>query len=395
MAKRQKPEVTCLFYICHVENLSSILEHGILSHSTVEERQLPFKRIYDAEIVSNRKGKITPDGKSLWDYANVYFQSRNPMLYRVLREIGADSIVIVGVSPQAAALPGALVSDGNAANSATQIYPSAEGLKRVVKGWDTIQSEWWSSSDGSKRRIMAEALIPKEIPPSLIQSVFVKGHKIVKQVRPLVSGLKVDVIPEPRMFFRPNWRHRVTEKLFLAEGDMFFSEMQTLTVSVNTAGVMGKGVASRAKYQFPDVYVVYQDACRSKRLAMGKPFLYKRESSLDDELLDEPSNVKQVNDVKWFLLFATKNHWRYNSDRDGISTGLDWLVKNQAKNQIQSLALPALGCGLGNLEWRDIGPLMCRKLANLDIPVAIYLPRERATDPEFLTTEYLLGTQAG
>lgn len=57
---------------------------------------------------------------------------------------------------------------------------------------------------------------------------------------------------------------------------------------------------------------------------------------------------------------------------------------------ITSLAMPALGCGLGNLEWREVGPLMCGILAELDIPVVVYLPREREIPAEFLKPEYLV-----
>ncbi len=171
---------------------------------------------------------------------------------------------------------------------------------------------------------------------------------------------------------------------------MFFSNMQTLTVSVNVVGIMGKGLASRAKYQFPDVYVVYQDACKKKWLKMGKPYLYKREASFDDELFDEPGNLTTPNGVKWFLLFPTKHHWRENSDIKGIEEGLRWLVANYKAEGIRSIALPALGCGLGNLDWKDVGPIMCRNLAQIEIPVAIYLPREREISKEYLSSTYLL-----
>jgi hypothetical protein len=86
-------------------------------------------------------------------------------------------------------------------------------------------------------------------------------------------GRSAHVIAEPRMFFEPTTAMPVTPTLSLVVGDMFFSRMQTLTVSVNTVGVMGKGLASRAKYQFPDVYVRYQDVCRKRQLRMGVPLL--------------------------------------------------------------------------------------------------------------------------
>ncbi|MDY7011042.1 MAG: DUF4433 domain-containing protein, partial [Planctomycetota bacterium] len=55
-----------------------------------------------------------------------------------------------------------------------------------------------------------------------------------------------------------------------------------------------------------------------------------------------------------------------------------------------SVALPALGCGLGGLDWADVGPLMCKYLHGIGIDVAIYLPRERAIDPKLLSQSYLL-----
>jgi O-acetyl-ADP-ribose deacetylase (regulator of RNase III) len=89
-------------------------------------------------------------------------------------------------------------------------------------------------------------------------------------------------------------------------------------------------------------------------------------------------------------LFATKSHWRENSDFNGIKEGLLWVKENYKKQGIESLALPALGCGLGNQSWGEVGPLMCQTLGDLDINVAIYLPQEHQQNPEWLTRDYLL-----
>lgn len=161
-------------------------------------------------------------------------------------------------------------------------------------------------------------------------------------------------------------------------------------MSVNCVGVMGKGLASRAKYQFPDVYVYYQDLCRKRILQMGKPRIYKRESSFDYELADEPSTLSGANSETQFLLFPTKQDWRERADIDGIEKGLQWLRDNYKNEGVKSLAIPALGCGLGRLDWRDVGPLMCKYLSSLDIPVWIYLPAERKISEEFLSKEFLL-----
>ena len=153
---------------------------------------------------------------------------------------------------------------------------------------------------------------------------------------------------------------------------------------------MGKGLALHTKQKFPDVYVAYQDACWSKRITEIKPCLYKREGSLDEELADFGADLTTPNAVKWFLLFATKRKWRENSRLDDIEGGLDWVQRNFKEQGIQSLAMPALGCGLGGLDWKDVGPLMCKYLHGIGIPVAIYLPRERTIPQEYLTESHLL-----
>lgn len=371
-----------------------MLQYGILSHRQVKAQGIPFTPVYNAEIVANREGRLTPDQKSLWDYANVYFQPRNPMLYKVLNETDKKDVVILGIKPQILDTQGAFISLGNAAHSLSSLVDVKTGLKNINgEYWQIINSDWWKTEDGTKRKIMAECLVPNGISASDIHSVYVASASVAERIRPALSGLSlpVEVVVEPHMFFQPHRHGAITDKLFWVDGDMFFSQMQTLTVSVNTVGVMGKGLASRAKYQFPDMYVIYQDVCKNKSLEMGKPYLYKREGSLDEDLADEPFSLPNLNANKWFLLFPTKTHWKEGSDAKGIETGLQWLLENYQTEGIQSIAVPALGCGLGGLDWKDIGPLMCRYLSRMNVQASIYLPQEQAIAPEFLTRAFLLG----
>lgn len=386
----QKPDIRNLYYITHIDNLPSILEKGILSHERIEDDQVQFARIYNTEIVNVRKGKSTPSQKSLWSYANLYFQPRNPMMYRLVHESGVSDLAVLGVSEKILHTPDIFISDGNAANTPTQFYPISSGLKVLRQQRKILQSEWWNTLDGSKRKIMAECLIPNSVRPEFINSVYVAGEETRTRVSKMIGSRSVSVISEPQMFFQPNKRNKIGENISLIDGDMFFSTLQTLTISVNLQGVMGKGLASRAKYQFPDVYVAYQDACRSRRVTATKPYLYKREGSLDEELADHGSELHTPNAVKWFLLFATKRKWRENSRIEDIEGGLDWVQRNFQKEEIQSLAMPALGCGLGRLDWKDVGPLMCKYLHGIGIPVAIYLPREETIPQEYLTATHLL-----
>ena len=381
-----------LYYITHVDNLLSILERGILSHERIEEEGLQPAHIYNTDIGNRRRGKNTPDRKSLWSYANLYFQPRNPMMYRVVheKEKGAKHLAIISVAEKILQAPGVFITDGNAANDPTQFYFPSAGLKMLGQQWKIIQNEWWNNLDGSKRKIMAECLIPNSISPEFINSVYVADEETRVNVSEKIGSRSIAIIPEPKMFFQPNSRDKIGDNISVINGDMFFSTLQTLTISVNLQGVMGKGLASRAKYQFPDVYVAYQDACRSKRITATKPYLYKRESSLDEELADHGSEFRTPNAVKWFLLFATKRKWRENSRLEDIEGGLDWVQRNFKEQDIQSLAMPALGCGLGGLDWKDVGPLMCKYLHGIGISVAIYLPRERSIPQEYLTESHLL-----
>ncbi len=285
---RNKPTIRSLFYITHLHNLPSIVEHGILSHAQVETKNLSPTPIYDTHIVSHRRERRAPDGRSLWEFANLYFQPRNPMLYRVVREMGKRNVVVIGVDSSVMEVPGCFVSDGNAAHSLSSILPIAEGLQRIASLRNILDNEWWNVADGSKRQIMAECLVPDRIPPSYLQTIYTSDQEVAESVRKLLGVFSGNVVPEPKMFFQPNYAKRLTDTISLVDGDMFFSHQQTLTISVNTVCVMGKGLASRAKYQFPDVYVVYQAACRKKQLQIGKPYLYRREALIDEELADDP-----------------------------------------------------------------------------------------------------------
>jgi len=378
-----------LYYITHVNNIPSILRRGILSHAQVAAEKIDYTRVYDEGIVQNRKSILTPGGKSLWEFANVYFQPRNPMLYRVKHEKSVDNIVVLAVKADILNRSDIFISTGNAANYATEILLREEGMKRLPEMKKYINKTWWTEEMGTKRKIMAECLVPDRIPPEMIQSVYVANHTVAETVKQHIGRRKLSIIPEPNMFFLPSRQIRLTPNLSIVEGDMFFSGMQTLTISVNTVGVMGKGLASRAKYQFPDAYVVYQDVCRNKILKMGKPYLYKRESSFDYQLADQPSSLSHINRETWFLLFPTKRHWREKSDIQGIEHGLQWIRDNYKQEGITSLAVPALGCGLGQLKWKDVGPLMCRYL-NLDIPIRIHLPLEEKLPQNLLSREFLI-----
>ena len=379
-----------LFYITHINNLSSILSLGVYSHKKIEDGKVHSTPIYDTNIVTRRGEITTPGGENLWSYANLYFQPRNAIMYRVVHEKGYANLAVVGIKTKILNENGVYITDGNAAHDSTLFYPPNKGMNVIKKQWSLIQNQWWNRDDGSKRKIMAECLIPNQVNPDNIQAVYVANNATREKAQRILGDSNIPISIQPDMFFQPYSRTKIGANISLIDGDMFFSNLQTLTISVNLQGIMGKGLASRAKYQFPDVYVAYQDACRSKRITATRPFLYKRESSLDDELADLETPLVTSNAVKWFLLFATKRHWKDNSRMDDIEEGLKWVGDNYQKQGIKSLALPALGCGLGGLDWKIVGPLMCKFLHGINISVAIYLPQESKIEDQYKTESHLL-----
>lgn len=139
-------------------------------------------------------------------------------------------------------------------------------------------------------------------------------------------------------------------------GDIFESGAQTLVNTVNTVGVMGKGVALAFKENFPDMYEDYRHRCDLGLVKLGRPYLYRRTT------------------IPWILNFPTKEHWRSVSRLEDIIHGLEYLKEHYRGWNITSLAVPPLGCGQGQLEWRVVGRTLYRYLKQLDIEVELYAP---------------------
>lgn len=152
-------------------------------------------------------------------------------------------------------------------------------------------------------------------------------------------------------------------------GDMFESDAATLVNTVNCVGVMGKGVAAEFKKRYPQMFADYAARCAARRVKPGEPYLYR-----------DVLGTSVIN-------FPTKDHWRSPSRLDDIVRGLDHLIAHAAEWQLESLAVPPLGCGNGGLEWTLVGPIMFQKLSMLNIPVSIYAPY--GTPQSQLSVEFL------
>lgn len=146
-------------------------------------------------------------------------------------------------------------------------------------------------------------------------------------------------------------------------GDIFKSPAQVIVNTVNTVGVMGKGLALTYKKKYPDMFEAYQRVCEKKQLKTGKLMLYYA-----------PDH--------WILLFPTKENWRFPAKLEYIESGLMKFVQYYAQKNITSIAFPRLGCGNGELNWDEVKPLMEKHLKPLPIEVYIYLGKNDSEAPE-------------
>jgi O-acetyl-ADP-ribose deacetylase (regulator of RNase III)/uncharacterized protein YwgA len=143
-------------------------------------------------------------------------------------------------------------------------------------------------------------------------------------------------------------------------GDLLTSDAQALVNTVNTVGVMGKGIALQFKDAFRHNSKVYIEACKNKALEPGKLL-----SVWDENMLYGK---------KLIINFPTKTHWRQPSKYEYIQKGLVALREEIINRDIKSIAIPPLGAGNGGLDWAVVKPMIIEALSNLPIQVQIFEP---------------------
>jgi O-acetyl-ADP-ribose deacetylase (regulator of RNase III)/uncharacterized protein YwgA len=155
-------------------------------------------------------------------------------------------------------------------------------------------------------------------------------------------------------------------------GDILKSKAQTLVNTVNCVGIMGKGIALEFKNRFPEMFKDYTERCARGEVKPGEPYLYK--------LLYPPQIVN----------FPTKDHWKSVARISDVEAGMKYLLEHYKEWGITSIAIPPLGCGNGQLEWRAVGPLIYGYAKQMDIAVEMYAPY--GIPPKELTIKFLKQT---
>jgi O-acetyl-ADP-ribose deacetylase (regulator of RNase III) len=143
-------------------------------------------------------------------------------------------------------------------------------------------------------------------------------------------------------------------------GNLLDAKVDALVNTVNTTGVMGKGLALQFKKAFPANAKAYEAAAKAGEVDVGKMFVF------------EAGGIVLP---RYIVNFPTKKHWRSPSRLEYIEQGLVDLVAFVRDRKVRSLAIPPLGAGLGGLAWRDVRPLIERALTDLaDVDVLVFEP---------------------
>jgi O-acetyl-ADP-ribose deacetylase (regulator of RNase III) len=143
-------------------------------------------------------------------------------------------------------------------------------------------------------------------------------------------------------------------------GNILDSPAQALVNTVNTVGVMGKGIALQFKKAYPNNFKAYEEACKKSEITIGKLFV-KTDSNISSG-------------EKIIINFPTKKDWKKPSEYSYIEQGLDDLIRVIENRQIKSIAIPPLGSGNGGLDWEKVKKIIEQKLENLNAEIFVYEP---------------------
>ncbi len=149
-------------------------------------------------------------------------------------------------------------------------------------------------------------------------------------------------------------------------GDILQAGTEALVNTVNSVGVMGRGIALQFKQAFPANFKAYAAACKRGEVEPGRMFVY---------------DTGELTPPRYIINFPTKRHWRGKSRIEDIESGLAALVDEVRQRGIRSIAIPPLGSGLGGLNWAEVRPLIAEAFEPLpDVDVVVFEPRMPATD---------------
>ena len=142
-------------------------------------------------------------------------------------------------------------------------------------------------------------------------------------------------------------------------GNLLDAETEAVVNTVNTVGIMGRGIALQFKERFPENFKAYEAACKADKVEIGRMFVTRT------SILSNP---------RWIINFPTKKHWRNPTKIEWVVDGLQDLRRFIDQEGIRSISIPPLGCGNGGLQWSRVKREIEFALSELDLEIVVYEP---------------------
>lgn len=147
------------------------------------------------------------------------------------------------------------------------------------------------------------------------------------------------------------------------QGNLLDARVEALVNTVNTVGVMGKGIALMFKERYGRNFDLYAAACKAKKLKVGQMFV---------------TETGELAGPRWIINFPTKEHWKGNSRLEWVESGLEDLKRVLRERKIRSVAVPPLGAGNGGLDWPTVKGRIGAALSELeDVEVKVFEPTDK------------------
>ncbi len=251
-----------------------------------------------------------------------------------------------------------LGTDRNARMAVAEFSSDDEHIGAMTR-WDVMELTYWLDAEDGRELRQAECLVHGAVPVQAIQRIACKSHAVRVEVTDVLAAW---ASPGCRRLSDPTGISSRMETTMIREvsGNLLTADVDALVNTVNTTGVMGKGIALQFKRAYPAMFAAYEKAAKAGDLQPGRMHIW-------------PTN--QLDGPRYIINFPTKRHWRGASRIEDVASGLADLSRVIRELDIRSVAVPPLGCGNGGLAWSDVRPLIVSALGDLDgVDVLVYPP---------------------
>lgn len=189
-----------LYHITHLDNMESILEHGLLSRDALVEAGVrKFKDIADPGILQKREAWKC----RLSQYVLFHFYAKNPFDCAVCKRFGAENMVLIAIDRELAKRNDFFIIPSHPLDrNEPQFYSYDEGFSKIE--WDILDDS--ENRDYNipevKKACMAECVMKYTIPCEAFHFVYVYDECVKERICAMNNSEKISIQVAPYMFPR-------------------------------------------------------------------------------------------------------------------------------------------------------------------------------------------------